>query len=353
VSANRHVRAGPRLLRRRTALPRHTVAFQLCARVGHVLFGAVLDRVLDLLPEPERRPSPPMSLVVLQPPAEEDEEELEDEDPLDVDGQIVEIAPPEVQERPDDAEYLAEYDQTVPEETRSERFKVNPEVLARTYSKEEKMEMEDLLDLQVDKPSTGAQTGNDRFDPDRDGSLAAVHSKYMLTNKEGTQDPVPSSHMSSSMAGAPQNDLLDEKRGDAVALNTKEFLYASYLNRIRRLVNFFWQQNLDNLPRSASARLVKPQYSTTVNVILDANGALEYIEITADSGSSELDEALVRAYRLAGPFPNPPAGLIEKDGRVYLPDMSWTVRVGTASMRYEGIDPRAGVQFPGILKSPR
>ena len=155
------------------------------------------------------------------------------------------------------------------------------------------------------------------------------------------------------MSGAPQNDLLNEKRADSLALNTREFLYASYLNRIRRLVNFYWQQNLGNLSRATSATLAKPQYTTGVAVILDTNGSVESIAIEAESGSRAMDGAVVSAYRLAGPFPNPPEGLIEKDGRVYLPDMNWTVRVGTAQMRYQGIDPRAGVQFPGLLKSPR
>jgi TonB family protein len=94
-------------------------------------------------------------------------------------------------------------------------------------------------------------------------------------------------------------------------------------------------------------------YTTDVKSILNAHGALEYIEITRESGSPELDDAVVRAFRVAGPFPNPPAGLIEKDGRVYLPDMGFTVQLGVARARYEGIDPRAGIQFPGILKSPR
>ena len=71
------------------------------------------------------------------------------------------------------------------------------------------------------------------------------------------------------------------------------------------------------------------------------------------SGNDPLDDAVVRAFRVAGPFPNPPDGLVAKDGRVYLPNMSFTVGVGQARMQYQGIDPRAGVQYPGILKSPR
>ena len=44
---------------------------------------------------------------------------------------------------------------------------------------------------------------------------------------------------------------------------------------------------------------------------------------------------------------------IKKDGRVYLPDMGFEVQLGTARAHYQGIDPRAGVLFPGIQKSPR
>jgi hypothetical protein len=29
------------------------------------------------------------------------------------------------------------------------------------------------------------------------------------------------------------------------------------------------------------------------------------------------------------------------------------VQLGRPQMQYQGIDPRAGVQFPGIMKSPR
>ena len=211
--------------------------------------------------------------------------------------------------------------------------------------------MPSKLPCKTKRPSTGAQVGNHRFDPDRHGALAALPSKWTTTNKEGPQDPVPSQHRDAAVAGAPSNDLLKEDVGDATNLNTKEFLYAGYLNRIRRLVNFYWQQNLDNL--ASSVPLPKPSYTTEVHSILNSQGQLEYIEVVAGSGSEPLDDAVVRAFRLAGPFPNPPEGLIQKDGRVYLPEMDFTVQVGIARVQYQGIDPRAGVQYPGILKSPR
>jgi TonB family protein len=280
------------------------------------------------------------------PPEEPPEPEVEVEP-----GQIVEIAPPEVQERPEESEYLANVNSKVVEETRVERVEVNPEVLAPTWSKDQRYQQEDLLDINVEKPSTGATVGNDKFDPDRDGNRSALPSRWLLTNKEGLQDPVPASHMAAALSGAPQNDRLDERLGDQVALNARDFIYADYFNRIRRLVNYYWKQNLDNLPDSV--RIVNPRYRTLVDVVLDRDGALELVTVTDPSGVGELDDAVVRAFRLAGPFPNPPTGLVQNDGRVYLPSMDFTVSFGQASMVYQGVDPRAGVQFPGLLKAPR
>jgi outer membrane biosynthesis protein TonB len=269
----------------------------------------------------------------------------------DKQGQIVEIAKPEEQKAPDESDYLAEFDQTVPEESRSERFKINPEVVTPKYSEDSRLELENLMDLHVTEPSTGATVGDQEFKPDRDGSLASLPSPWTLTNREGLDSPVPASHFQANIAGAPQNDLLDEKRGEQVSLNTKEFLYANYLNRIRRMVSFYWEQNLANMPRTV--RLARPRYHTIVHSILDKSGNLQSIEVAMLSGSRELDSCVVRAFHLAGPFPHPPAGLIDDKGLVELPEMGFTVIFGRSRSQYQGIDPRVGVQFPGILKAPR
>lgn len=290
----------------------------------------------------------PMEFVVVEPV-----EPPEPPHPDELDGQLVEVAPPEREQRPTRADYLSEYDITVPEEARAERFAINPEVLAPSWSAQQKVKAERADDVDAREPGLGAKSGAqvDRFDPTRDGRLASLPAPFARTNRDGNDKPVPAALADSFLAGAPQNDLLREKVGPRTQLNTKEYLFASYLNRIRRLVNFYWQQNLDNLP--ASVRLSKPQYTTTVRAVLDADGSLEIVRVTSASGSGEMDDCVVRAFRVAGPYPNPPEGLVEPDGRVYLPDMSFTVELGIARAQYQGIDPRAGVQFPGILKSPR
>jgi hypothetical protein len=322
----------------------------LCASI---LVNAVLlvagHFMLPYIAPAEGSSTPPLSLVILQPPPDEHVEDEPDEPELD--GQLVEVSPPEEEEIPEDADYLADHNQKVEEETKADRTKVNPEILARVFSKEEKLQQESAVDVNAHMPSTGATPGNDRFDPDQHGTLASLPHPWVVTNREGVQDPVMASHESSQLSGAPQNDWLDLKRDSELSINSKEYLYNSYIQRIRRLVNFYWNQNLDNLPHSV--RLPGSHYVTEVDVVLNSDGALELIEVVKEAGVGELDDCVVRAFKVAGPFPNPPAGLVEADGRVYLPHMAWRVNMSAARVSYQGIDPRAGVQFPGILKSPR
>jgi TonB family protein len=126
---------------------------------------------------------------------------------------------------------------------------------------------------------------------------------------------------------------------------------ASYVNIIRRMVQFYWSQNLDNLP--SSLRLARPKYETTVEAVLDKDGTLVELQLKQNSGSPPIDEAVLQAFRLASPFPAPPVQLVASDGQVYLPTMTFEVNVGRARSPYVGVDPRQGVQFPGILKTPR
>lgn len=320
------------------------------ALVLHVLLLGLLAAIWPSLePDIQHMDTRPVTLVVET--VEPEEPEPEPEPKLEFDGQLVDTPKPEKEERPDDSEYLAEHDNVVEEEMRDRNYRVNPEVLSEQFAEDDQLQFEEADDVNVTEPSTGAQVGNDRFDPDRDGRMAAVPSPYTLTNKDGLQKPVPASSSTHKRAGAPNNDLLREKIGEATRLNTREIVGAQYLNRIRRLVNFYWKQNLDNLPRSVI--LARPSYTTAVSVILNANGALEHIEVSRACGSEELDAAVVSAFRVAGPFPNPPEQLIEQDGRIYLPEMAFTVELGQARAQFQGVDPRAGVRFPGILKSPR
>ena len=54
-----------------------------------------------------------------------------------------------------------------------------------------------------------------------------------------------------------------------------------------------------------------------VKVLLDSKGNIVDVMIQSTSGISELDEAAVESFNQAGPFPNPPKGMIQ-NGRALI-----------------------------------
>jgi hypothetical protein len=319
--------------------------------LAFLLHGVVALLLVPLWPhlqgkDPKLR-NLPITLMIVQP--DEPEEPVIEPPPTPM-GQIVDIAPPKEQERPDVADYLAEFDRTVEKETRTDEFRINPDVLSEKFSSDSRLEFEEHIDLNVPDPSTGAQVGNNRFEPDRNGTMASLPSPFTLTNKDGLQRPAAASHADQALAGSPSNDRLREELGDRVALNTMAVPYANYVNRISRMVSFYVDQNLNNLPRTTP--ITKPQYDIVAFVVLDGEGVLESIEIRHSSGVIALDRCVIDAFHVAGPFPNPPAQLIAPDGKVYLPTFGYEINFGRGG-GVRGPDPNAGVQYPGMLKTNR
>jgi outer membrane biosynthesis protein TonB len=75
-------------------------------------------------------------------------------------GQVVEIPRPQQERVPVVAEYLAEFDSSVPVETRTDRVKVNPDVVSNRYSEESRLALEDVVDVGATEMSTGATPGS-------------------------------------------------------------------------------------------------------------------------------------------------------------------------------------------------
>ncbi len=150
-----------------------------------------------------------------------------------------------------------------------------------------------------------------------------------------------------TFAGAPTNDFIREKPGDATMLNAKEFRYFGYIQKIKRQVNFYWTQALDNIG-PIRERLTRTEYTTVVHVVLDRNGNLASISLVRTCGVRAFDEATLDAFRIAAPFPPPPPGLLDSSGQAVLPSVGFTVTLSRGAARYSAVDPRANVMFPGI-----
>ncbi len=128
----------------------------------------------------------------------------------------------------------------------------------------------------------------------------------------------PSREQLERIAGGGSVDHLEEvENGDETALNAKRWVFASFFNRMKRQV----AQNWD--PQTVWRR-TDPQGThhgfktrvTEVRVVLGPKGDLVKIVVTAPSGVQELDDEAVRSFHAAAPFPNPPDGLVSKDGNI-------------------------------------
>jgi TonB family protein len=311
-----------------------------------------LDRTFwnDTIP-PEPDPMR-VTLLSVSPPIEEPEPEAEPEVEPEPQGQVVDIAPPENDERPDEANHLAEYDATVDEETIDPRYRLDRTVTAETYSPDDAWESEDAEDLNQQLPSTGATAGREMFKTGRYSLFPNRESLFDRTNKEGFDLPVPASHSKSRRAGAPSNDYLpDIASADKTALNAHEFLFAAYINRVSQYVSFFADQTLSNARPSIAVR--RPKYQVVLNVMIGADGVLRAADVIQSCGVPEFDAAVQEAFALASPFPEPPEAGLNEDGQFGIPSFGMTIMMGAARAEMSGIDPRSNVQFPGLQTYPR
>jgi TonB family protein len=126
------------------------------------------------------------------------------------------------------------------------------------------------------------------------------------------------------------NDFLENiPPGDLTYLNTIEYKYYGFFHRIRQKIEQFWGRSLkekaEQLLQEGRRLATDELLITGLVVTLSPEGVITHIRIKGSSGVLELDEAAVEAFNHAGPFPNPPKGLV-KNGKV---EIEWGFVVDT------------------------
>lgn len=114
---------------------------------------------------------------------------------------------------------------------------------------------------------------------------------------------------------ARNNDFVEEvPLGDMTNLNTTEFKYYGFYHRIRQKLEQYWgstiQSQAKNLYKSGRRLPASENLITAITVTLDDRGNILDIKIDGTSGIRELDQAAIESFNKAGPFPNPPKGLL-------------------------------------------
>lgn len=121
----------------------------------------------------------------------------------------------------------------------------------------------------------------------------------------------------------PQDYVRGMRESERTLLNTKEYVFFGYFQRIRERLDRAWvpilRQRLLKLYRKGRHLASDTDHSTRVLVVLNGEGEVTKVQVITESGTSDLDEAAVGAFNEAGPFPNPPRGIMNPNGEVEIP----------------------------------
>ncbi len=121
----------------------------------------------------------------------------------------------------------------------------------------------------------------------------------------------------------PQDYVKGMNESEKTLLNTKEYVFYGYFQRIRERLDRAWvpllKERLLKLYRRGRQLASDTDHSTRVLVVLNPEGEVTRVQILTESGTADLDEAAVAAFNDAGPFPNPPRGIINSNHEVEIP----------------------------------
>jgi len=217
------------------------------------------------------------------------------------------------QAKPKNADYLSERDQSVDQQTKAQQIdsfrKGGPMAKAGSGGKP-RIGLKDLAPPSSKPVAAPTQAEIDGMREQEKKQIAK-------------QEYSAGGEQSADNAGSASNDYLkDVKEGDRTLLNTKEFVYFSYYRRIREKLEVAWntklRSTLDTYMYGGRRLANDKNYVTGVIVVLDRNGKVTAVKILQRSGARDLDDAAVGAFNEAGPFPDPPAGLIDQNGQIQI-----------------------------------
>ncbi len=309
-----------------------------------------------LAPESGERPRPP--------PPERKPEEKPEQRPT---GQVVAVAPGNEQ-RPDEAKYLAErnnrvekekkarvqtpfYRNAMPQQTAdTQRVELGHDAAVRAQQAGNSGAGQDDRPLRqqakrgaMEIPKTQAQERIALKAPETVGPGAQVANRAESAEVHGNSDKLrispglpgdtgaeasdgrrgqvgvlnlmPSAAALDKIVGAAPNDHLDSvEEGDGTFLNTREWKFATFFNRVKQAVGTHWDPNSPLRQRDPTGNIYggRDRY-TLLSITLDSQGGLTDAHVEKSSGVDFLDEAAIAAFQKSQPFPNPPPGLLEKD----------------------------------------
>lgn len=243
---------------------------------------------------------------------------VEKPEPLHPKGQVVDVAPGNDQLSPD-AKYLAMTDNKVTKETRAkEQTNRYSRATPATQARPELQPSTKGRPAPVAPPPSGIdlaasmlgrQLPREALLPQKlSGAATDVEASPAVPGSESGQQGAPASEQSQG-GGAPNDDLDKLDPGNGTFLNTREWKYAAFFNRVKQAVSGRWDPN--GRLRAKNRGLGVAERVTVVHVTLRPDGTVADLFVAQSCGMDELDVEAMNAFTKAQPFANPPAALVE------------------------------------------
>lgn len=212
-------------------------------------------------------------------------------------------------EIPEDARFLSQHNQRVKKETTAEASGAFQNQAQQGQNGQQK------------NAKTPPPPSQKREPLHKDGLPKLANLKPKFNWSESAHQKQQEEHQQQAGQRSQNSDYLkDTDKGIQTLLNTREFVYFSYYQRIRSKIRQYWEPKIrEKVTKilSQGRNIASAQDRITkVIIILNKEGTLVNVKVIGNSGISDLDDAAVEAFRAAEPFPNPPNGIVETDGTI-------------------------------------
>ena len=257
-------------------------------------------------------------------------------------GQVVDVARPEIEKKPEKSRFLSKFNSSVKKETRSDFDKnitLRDKKLRKKLSeKSTDINLEDSSQIitgpdnktlsqsikQVKKGYLKGLDGNNgNYTKGKrkavSGVLNAKNKKDIEGNETIGGHSIPKKFLpylngNDTYLASPSNDYLEKiEKGDKTELNTKKFIYAAYFNKIKQAISKHWTPNYVMMINDPRRHIYgNSNRYTKLKVMLSKNGTINKISVMTSSGIDFLDREAINAFKMAAPFQKPPETLLNE-----------------------------------------
>ncbi len=183
--------------------------------------------------------------------------------------------------------------------------------------------------------SSPTQPGQD-FEPAEEGTVLLGESPYEYDHdpdKPAVNLQPTFSSFAAAVKGSGIDALEDVEEGPKTLLDTDEWQYAGFFNRVKNAVAQHWNPGPAYSLFDPTGRVYGyKDRETVVKVVLECDGKLKHTYIKEPSGAEFLDEVAVKAISKAAPFKNPPKALCDEEEQIIAFNFGFLVKVGDSSL---------------------